>query len=520
MATQYAALHLQRGAGNEAGMSCHIERCTADGKKYVPTNADESRTHLNRELIKFPDGVESRTQAIQHRLKNAGLKRKISGKQLKAIRVVMSGTHEQMMRIYESGKLDAWIDANLKWLNDTFGQDNVVSCVLHMDEKTPHLHATVVPIVTTPRKRRAREGEKKYKEKDPAPRLCADEVMSRSALARYQDTYAAAMKPFGLERGIAGSAARHHSQMEYRRQQLVDIQDNIEAVMAEIETLTAERDQLKKDAGTGVDRVKAWFGKGHLAELDKAMKAKDKEITQLKSDLEAEKKAHTQTKTNAQSAINQLRTGLKNKIDEATKPLNEAIAAKDAEIAEFKTQLATLLEKQKELQDKLAQGAIPYQREVDKANRWATEWKEKYINSTDRYWQLHEQLYPERHRLSSGATLLSWGFGFGTQTSLKIDTLFQGNKFHGVTFCVPDALIARYRNFEITPAEMINDQFTPWEQVDESQHPLLHTMLMTAAGGLSQSPSGGGGDLFRPPVARHRPLSYQTSEKMMFIPIQ
>jgi len=31
-----------------------------------------------------------------------------------------------------------------------------------MDEKTPHLHATVVPIVTTERLRKKREGEKKY----------------------------------------------------------------------------------------------------------------------------------------------------------------------------------------------------------------------------------------------------------------------------------------------------------------------------------------------------------------------
>ena len=67
-----------------------------------------------------------------------------------------------MMRIQDSGRLDKWIDANLKWLRETFGSENLVSCVLHMDEKTPHLHATVVPIVTTERLRKKREGEKKY----------------------------------------------------------------------------------------------------------------------------------------------------------------------------------------------------------------------------------------------------------------------------------------------------------------------------------------------------------------------
>ena len=35
------------------------------------------------------------------------------------------------MKIADDGKLDKWIDANMKWLKDTFGSENLVSCVLH-----------------------------------------------------------------------------------------------------------------------------------------------------------------------------------------------------------------------------------------------------------------------------------------------------------------------------------------------------------------------------------------------------
>ena len=59
--TQYAVCHLQRGSGNDSGMSCHIERKDAKGEKYVPVNADANRTHLNRELVTFPVGVKNRT---------------------------------------------------------------------------------------------------------------------------------------------------------------------------------------------------------------------------------------------------------------------------------------------------------------------------------------------------------------------------------------------------------------------------------------------------------------------------
>lgn len=81
-------------------MSAHIERT------IHPKNADESRTHLNRELITFPDGVENRTQAIQHRLDTAGLTRKIGNNQVKAIRVLLTGTHEDMERITHESTIE------------------------------------------------------------------------------------------------------------------------------------------------------------------------------------------------------------------------------------------------------------------------------------------------------------------------------------------------------------------------------------------------------------------------------
>ena len=97
--TQYAVCHLQRGSGNDSGMSCHIERKDAKGEKYVPVNADANRTHLNRELVTFPVGVKNRTDAVQHRIDHAVLHRKVGKNQTKAIRIILTGTHEQMMKI-------------------------------------------------------------------------------------------------------------------------------------------------------------------------------------------------------------------------------------------------------------------------------------------------------------------------------------------------------------------------------------------------------------------------------------
>ena len=62
---------------SDARESDHIER------KVIPDNADPTRTHLNRELVKMPSGVYGRDEAIAHRIKTAGIKRKITNDQVR-----------------------------------------------------------------------------------------------------------------------------------------------------------------------------------------------------------------------------------------------------------------------------------------------------------------------------------------------------------------------------------------------------------------------------------------------------
>lgn len=251
----YVVLHLEKAKGADSGMSAHIERT------IHPKNANPTRTHLNRELIQFPEGVRNRTAAIQHRLNTAGLKRKIGKNQVQAIRIVLTGTHADMKQIEQTGILKEWYKDNIDWLRKTYGADNVVSAVLHMDEETPHIHATIVPIVQTERKKQKKEQavKKRYRTKTPAPRLCADEVMSRANLIRYQDTYAGQMAAYGLQRGIKGSEAQHVSTHEYYRSLIAqgeDLQANITQLLEEQEKarkVIAEAEQAKKDLA----RIKA-----------------------------------------------------------------------------------------------------------------------------------------------------------------------------------------------------------------------------------------------------------------------
>ena len=441
MKEQYAVCHLQRGSGNDSGMSCHIERKDAQGKTYVPENADRSRTHLNMELVSFLDGVRNRTEAIQYRIDHAGLTRKVAGNQCKAIRIILTGTHEQMMRIQEEGRLERWIEVNLKWLHETFGKENVVSCVLHMDEKTPHLHATIVPIVTAERQRREREGERKYNTKS-GPRLSADDVLKRAKLREYQNTYAAAMSEFGLKRGIVGSTARHIATSTHYKQQMQLLEENIANLQKEVEK-TKE----------GKSTLLAIFGKGDLAKARKELASKDEELAKLQAKiakLEAEKAS---LKQKHESDMAKMRNGYQKEID---------AAIRRAEIAERKVaEKEAVIERQKSRID-----------------------------------ELDRKVNPQRYRLSSGAELIGHRFlGNNPYTvTLKIWTKVKDIEHTAVTYLSDsDKRLHAFSNGELTEHEFINACFSAAEQVSEIQANLLGAAIELAAGGSAQPYVGTGG---------------------------
>ena len=236
----FAVCHIQKGAGNDAPVTAHI------GRRVHPANADQSREYLNEQLVDYPEGVEDRTAAIQHRIEMAGITRKIAANQVRTLRVMLSGTHEDMKRIEAAGQLNEWCADSLDWLRETFGAENVVSVDLHRDEKTPHIHATVVPIVTGERRtkptNKPTDPNKKTYRKKPANtvRLCADDVMTRKNLERFQDTYAERMAKYGLERGIRGSEARHITTQQYYRDAFAKTED----LKADITHLEEEKHEV------------------------------------------------------------------------------------------------------------------------------------------------------------------------------------------------------------------------------------------------------------------------------------
>ena len=326
----YAVLHLEKAKGTDSRMSAHIERTVH------PKNADRTRTHLNRELVQFPEGVRNRTQAIAHRIETAGIRRKVSANQVKAIRILLTGSNKDLKQMEAEGRIEDWCNDSLKWIRETYGEQNLVSAVLHMDEKTPHIHATVIPIVTGERRKAGQEeqnGKKKYRKKNPQDvRLCADDVMARHRLKHYQDTYAQAMNKYGLQRGVDGSLAKHISTMQYYKQlveQQDSLQENIENLLGLEEEAMKKLKQVKgeinvqKMKGAAVnattaiaDGVSSLFGGSKVKRLEEENENLKRNIVNLQKQVQAEQREQTKMENRHSSEINRVDWSYRQKIAE------------------------------------------------------------------------------------------------------------------------------------------------------------------------------------------------------------
>ena len=271
----YISIQINKAKGSaDTGASDHIER------KTMPKNAAPTRTHLNRELVEFPDGVADRTEAISHRIHTAGIRRKITPDQVRAIRIVLSGSHEDMVRVQDEGRLGEWCDDNLQWLHRTFGRENIVSAVLHMDEHTPHIHATVVPIVTgeleanvqqlqTERQQTKQELDEVKKE-IKSEKLEAAKTEAKAALVAKVGSLLGSGRLKELEadnRTLQGEvAARDESiellqkqmerQQEEHSRQLVELQAKYRREMADKEAAHQEEVSFLKSI---IQKAKKWF---------------------------------------------------------------------------------------------------------------------------------------------------------------------------------------------------------------------------------------------------------------------
>lgn len=214
----YAILRFAKHKGGASkALSAHHERT----KEIYASNPDidKSRPVQNYHLIapRWSYGQE-----IRHRIRMAGCRvRKDSVKFVDTLVTVSP----EFARVHEA-EMPEYFTRAFDFLKERVGEENIISAVVHMDEKTPHLHLCFVPLA-----------------KDK--RLSAKEILgNKKSMIRWQDDFYACMAERWpeLERGTPAveTKRRHLTPQWYKKVTAMDAKlEKLEAALNGINVLNA-----------------------------------------------------------------------------------------------------------------------------------------------------------------------------------------------------------------------------------------------------------------------------------------
>ena len=179
---QFAILRFAKYKGPEiSNIEAHNERTK---EEYASNpDIDKSRSHLNFHLLE-PDR-KYRAEA-ERQIKDAGCRTRSDSVRL--VEALVTATPE-FFKGKKKAEINAYFQEALDFIREHQDQKTIISAVVHMDEKTPHMHLSFVPLTA--------DG-----------RLCAKEIVgNKKKLTQWQDRFWEHMvkKYPDLERGESAS---------------------------------------------------------------------------------------------------------------------------------------------------------------------------------------------------------------------------------------------------------------------------------------------------------------------------
>jgi hypothetical protein len=193
----YCAVKIKKIKASGVG---HIEE---HNKRTVEQrHTDSSKTHLNKWLMSA--NYQTLSEAVNDKIATLATqqKRKVRKDAVVLVDMVLIASPEYFRKDkadwgnYEQDKLVEYSKASLDFLKQKYG-DRLIAVALHLDEATPHIHASIVPITD--------DG-----------RLSGKDMFDKTQLSMLQTEYAEAMQHLGLKRGIKGKQEQKDSSDYYK----------------------------------------------------------------------------------------------------------------------------------------------------------------------------------------------------------------------------------------------------------------------------------------------------------------
>ena len=179
----------------------------------VNPQIDFTRTRNNYNIIKRQ---RSYTQFINDKIEALDLPTKVRKDAVLMCSFVVGSDREFFSSLSPREQQQFFVDCT-HFFAERYGEDNIISAVVHLDETTPHMHLNLIPIANG--------------------RLCAKQLFDRKELQNLQsDFHFVVGKKWNLQRGKEGSQAKHLDTAAYKLQKMRE-----ETAVAEEQKAVAEQ---------------------------------------------------------------------------------------------------------------------------------------------------------------------------------------------------------------------------------------------------------------------------------------
>ena len=271
MKAQYAILRFAKYKGPEIG---HIESHNERTKEKYASNpdVDMSRSHLNFHLV--TPQRKYRAEA-EKQIAEAGCRTRSDS--VRVVEALVTASPE-FFKGKKKGEIKAYFQEALDFIREHQDPKTIISAVVHMDEKTPHMHLCFVPLTAD-------------------KRLSAKEIVgNKKKLTQWQDRFWEHMvkKYPDLERGeSAGETGRDHIPPRVFKEavHLNRMKEQILKLMTDTNLLNKKSkiEELEALLDKYVPATEALRTK--LRKYDKAYKALSDENSALEAELQTAKDA-------------------------------------------------------------------------------------------------------------------------------------------------------------------------------------------------------------------------------------
>lgn len=229
----YAVVHMQKFKNHDLkGIQFHNQR---ERESKSNPDIDKDKSHLNYDL--HNQESINYNKKVQEIIENKVItNRKIRKDAVRMCNFIITSDKNFFEKL-SLEEQDQFFKKSYEFFKERYGEDKIVSAMVHLDEATPHMHLALVPVIEN--------------------KLSAKRLFDRKELLAIQKEYPDFIQKegFDIQRGQEGSDKKHLTTQEFKKKKIKELDQGIEKRNKAIKKFDMEYPELLAEKQKEIDGV-------------------------------------------------------------------------------------------------------------------------------------------------------------------------------------------------------------------------------------------------------------------------